>query len=81
MVNPDMIAKLQHATRTGSYTLFKDYTRLCDDQSKRLATLRGLMALRPAATPIALEEVEPVESILKRFATGHEPHRRAIEHR
>src|SRR6266540_155996 len=70
MVNPDMIAKLQHATRAGSYTLFKDYTRLCDDQSQRLATLRGLIALRPAATPIALDEVEPVESILKRFATG-----------
>src|SRR5881296_1048969 len=70
MVNPDMIAKLQHATRAGSFTLFKDFTRLCDDQSKRLATLRGLIALRPAATPIALEEVEPVESILKRFATG-----------
>src|SRR5438093_5333740 len=70
MVNPDMITKLQHATRAGSYTLFKDYTRLCDDQSNRLATLRGLIALRPAAMPIALDEVEPVESILKRFATG-----------
>jgi glutamate synthase (ferredoxin) len=70
MVNPDMIAKLQQSTRAGSYTLFKDFTRLCDDQSKRLATLRGLIALRPAATPIPLEEVEGVEAILKRFATG-----------
>ena len=70
MVNPDMIARLQHSTRSGSYTLFKDFTRLCDDQSKQLATLRGLMELRPAATPVPLEEVEPVESILKRFATG-----------
>src|SRR5437773_5227772 len=70
MVNPDMIAKLQHATRAGSFTLFKDFTRLCDDQSKRLATLRGLIALRPAPTPIPLEEVEAIESIMKRFATG-----------
>ena len=70
MVNPDMIAKLQHATRSGSYAQFKDFTRLCDDQSKRLATLRGLMELRRAATPVPLEEVEPIESIFKRFATG-----------
>src|SRR3989475_3849228 len=70
MVNPEMIAKLQHSTRTGSYTLFKDYTRFCDDQSRQLATLRGLMALEYGETPIPIEEVEPVDSILKRFATG-----------
>jgi glutamate synthase (ferredoxin) len=70
MVNPDMIARLQHSTRSGSYTLFKEYTRLCDDQSRRLATLRGLMELEEAATPIPIEEVEPVEAILRRFATG-----------
>jgi glutamate synthase (ferredoxin) len=70
MVNPDMIARLQHATRAGSYPLFKAFTRLCDDQSKRLATLRGLIALRPAATPIPIDEVESLESIMTRFATG-----------
>src|SRR5437867_873153 len=70
MVNPEMIAKLQHSTRTGRYTLFKDYTRFCDDQSRQLATLRGLMALEYGETPIPIEEVEPAESILKRFATG-----------
>jgi len=70
MVNPDMIARLQHATRSGSYAQFKDFTRLCDDQSKQLATLRGLIGLRPAATPVPIEEVEPIESILRRFATG-----------
>ena len=69
-VNPDMIAKLQASTRTGSYAMFKDYTRLVDDQSKKRATLRGLIGLRSAAKPIPLDEVEPVESILKRFATG-----------
>ena len=70
MVNPDMIAKLQHATRSGSYAQFKDFTRLCDDQSKRLSTLRGLIELRPAARAVPIEEVEPIESIFKRFATG-----------
>jgi glutamate synthase (NADPH/NADH) large chain len=70
MVNPDMIAKLQHATRSGSYALFKEYTRIVDDQSRRRATLRGLIRLKPAERPIPLEEVEPVESIVRRFATG-----------
>ncbi|MBI4593243.1 MAG: glutamate synthase subunit alpha, partial [Candidatus Rokubacteria bacterium] len=70
MVNPDMISKLQHATWVGSYAAFRDYTRLCDDQSKQHATFRGLMELKLAATPIPIEEVEPAEAIFKRFATG-----------
>jgi len=70
MVNPDMIAKLQQSTRTGNYAVFKDYSRLCDDQSRRHATLRGLFDLKPAGPPVPLEEVEPVEAIFKRFATG-----------
>jgi glutamate synthase (ferredoxin) len=70
MVNPDMIAKLQYATRSGNYHVFKDYARLVDDQSRRRATLRGLIELTPAPEPIPLEEVEPVESIVRRFATG-----------
>jgi glutamate synthase (ferredoxin) len=70
MVNPEMIARLQHATRSGRYDLFKEFSRLCDDQSRKRATLRGLIELKPAPTPIPLDEVEPVESIVKRFATG-----------
>jgi glutamate synthase (ferredoxin) len=70
MVNPDMIAKLQQASRSGSYAVFKDYSRLCDDQSRTLSTLRGLFALKPAGPAVPLDEVEPVESILKHFATG-----------
>jgi glutamate synthase (NADPH/NADH) large chain len=68
-VNPDMIAKLQQSTRTGSYTVFKEYTRIVDDQSKHHATLRGLIALK-AGAPVPIDEVESVETILKRFATG-----------
>ncbi|MGH7389811.1 MAG: glutamate synthase large subunit [Candidatus Rokuibacteriota bacterium] len=70
MVNPDMIAQLQDATRSASYAAFRDFSRLVDDQSRRLATLRGLMALKYAPAPIPVEEVEPVEAIFERFATG-----------
>src|SRR2546426_8945047 len=70
LFNPDTVFKLQHATRAGQYTVYREYTKLVDDQSRRLATLRGLIELQPAATPILLDEVESVASILKRFATG-----------
>jgi glutamate synthase (ferredoxin) len=70
LFNPDTVFKLQHATRAGQYRIFRDYTRLVDDQSRHLATLRGLIEVKPAGAPVRLDEVEPVESILKRFATG-----------
>ncbi|MBI4253496.1 MAG: glutamate synthase large subunit [Candidatus Rokubacteria bacterium] len=70
LFNPDTVFKLQHATRAGRYTIYQEYTKLVDDQSRHLATLRGLIGLKPATTPVPLEEVEPLESILKRFATG-----------
>ncbi|HUK34283.1 MAG TPA: glutamate synthase-related protein, partial [Vicinamibacterales bacterium] len=70
LFNPDTVFKLQHSTRSGQYKIFKEYTKLVDDQSKRLATLRGLLELRVAGEPIPLAEVEPVEQIVKRFATG-----------
>jgi len=70
LFNPETVYRLQHATRSGQYAIFKDYTRLVDDQSQKLATLRGLLELKLAAEPIPIDEVEPVESIVKRFATG-----------
>jgi glutamate synthase (ferredoxin) len=70
LFNPDTVFKLQHATRTGQYKIFKEYTALVDDQSRNLCTLRGLFDFKYAETPIPLEEVEPVETIVKRFATG-----------
>ncbi len=69
LFNPETIHRLQKAVRTGSYSVFKDYTRLVDDQSRNLATLRGLLDFK-AGDPIPLEEVESVESIVKRFKTG-----------
>jgi glutamate synthase (ferredoxin) len=70
LFNPDTVFKLQHSTRSGQYSIFKEYTKLVDDQSHRLATLRGLLELRHAEKPLPIEEVEPVERIIKRFATG-----------
>src|SRR6185369_5012477 len=70
LFNPDTVFKLQHSTRSGQYSIFKEYTALVDDQSRRLATLRGLLELRPAEQPLPIDEVEPAEQIIKRFATG-----------
>jgi glutamate synthase (NADPH) large chain len=70
LFNPDTVFKLQHATRSGQYSIFKEYTRLVDDQNHQMATLRGLLELKNGATPVPIDEVEPVESIVKRFATG-----------
>jgi glutamate synthase (NADPH/NADH) large chain len=71
LFNPETVFKLQHATRAKRYDIYKEYTRLVDDQSKRLATLRGLFQLREGARPpVPIEEVEPACEIIKRFATG-----------
>jgi glutamate synthase (NADPH/NADH) large chain len=71
LFNPETVFRLQHSTRTRRYELFKDYTRLVDDQSARLMTLRGLFELREGVRPpVPIEEVEPVASIVKRFSTG-----------
>jgi glutamate synthase (NADPH) large chain len=71
LFDPETVFRLQHATREKRYDVFREYTDHVDDQSRRLMTLRGLFQLRPgeqAAVP--LEEVEPVEQILRRFSTG-----------
>ncbi|MDE3095882.1 MAG: glutamate synthase large subunit [Chloroflexota bacterium] len=71
LFNPETVFKLQHAARARRYDIYKEYTRLVDDQSKRLATLRGLLTLREGIRqPIPIDEVEPVSEIVKRFATG-----------
>ncbi|HTN81656.1 MAG TPA: glutamate synthase large subunit, partial [Acidimicrobiales bacterium] len=71
LFNPETVFKLQHATRARRYEIFKEYTRLVDDQSTRLATLRGLFRFKVGERPpVPIEEVEPVGEIVKRFATG-----------
>ncbi|WP_211370083.1 glutamate synthase large subunit [Nonomuraea turkmeniaca] len=69
LFNPETVFKLQHATRTRRYEIFKEYTNLVDSQAERLMTLRGLFKLRKGQS-IPIDEVEPVESIVKRFSTG-----------
>jgi glutamate synthase domain-containing protein 2/glutamate synthase domain-containing protein 3 len=70
LFNPETVFKLQHATRSGQYAIFKDYTRLVDRQNEHLATLRGLFRFKPPGPPVPIDEVESIECILKRFSTG-----------
>ena len=72
LFNPESVHKLQYACRTGDYRAFKEYTRLIDDQSTRVCTLRGLMTFSQASQrpPVPLDEVEPIEAIMKRFKSG-----------
>ena len=71
LFNPETVFKLQHATRAKRYDVYKEYTRLVDDQARRLATLRGLFTFRDGVRPpVPIDEVEPVSEIFKRFATG-----------
>ena len=70
LFNPESIHKLQYACRTGNYGVFKEYAKLIDDQAGHLATLRGLMELKPIHPPVPLDEVESVDEIVKRFKTG-----------
>lgn len=71
LFNPETVFKLQHATRNKRYDIFKQYTNLVNDQSKNLMTLRGLFSFKEGVRqPVPLDEVEPITSIVKRFATG-----------
>src|SRR6478609_2124396 len=71
LFNPDTVFKLQHSTRTGQYSIFKEYTALVDDQSERMASLRGLLKFKEGVRrPVPLDEVEPASEIVKRFSTG-----------
>ena len=69
MYNPRTIHLLQEATRRGDYSLFREYTALVDDETSP-HTLRGLLDMKYADTPIPMDEVESVDSIVKRFKTG-----------
>ena len=71
LFNPDTVYKLQHSTRSGRYDVFKEYTRLVDDQSKRLATLRGLFELKTGARRrCRSRRWSRSPTIVKRFSTG-----------
>ncbi len=70
LFNPETVFKLQHATRSKRYDIFKEYTSRVDDQSEKLMTLRGLFQFAGDRTPVPIDEVEPIDAIVKRFSTG-----------
>ena len=71
LFNPETVFRLQHATKSARFDIFQQYTKMIDEQNERLATLRGLFEFRlDGRTPVPIAEVESVESILTRFATG-----------
>jgi glutamate synthase (NADPH/NADH) large chain len=71
LFNPDTVFRLQHSTRERRYDIFREYTKLVDDQAENLMTMRGLFKLRNGVRPaVPIDEVEPVSSIVKRFSTG-----------
>ena len=70
LFNPQTIHKLQSACRLGSEKIYREYADLINDRAKSLCTLRGLLDFKFAEKPLPIEEVESVESLVKRFKTG-----------
>jgi glutamate synthase (NADPH/NADH) large chain len=70
LFNPQTIHLLQNSTRTSNYDQYKQYSALVNNQSQTMYTIRGLLEFVHHRPSIALSEVEPVENIMKRFATG-----------
>ena len=70
LFNPQTIHLLQEATKSNDYATFKKYSRTVNDQSEKACTLRSLLEFKRNREPVSIDEVEPAESIFKRFATG-----------
>src|SRR5690606_8765757 len=68
--NPETVHLLQKACRNGDYDSYKKYASFINNQKERMFTLRGLLDFAKHRTPVPLDEVEPAENIMKRFATG-----------
>ena len=70
LLHPETVHALQRACRTGDYAVYKDYAARINVQDEELCTLRALLNLKFASEPIPLDEVEPVDAIVRRFKTG-----------
>ena len=70
LFNPQTIHLLQYATKMNDYQSFKKYSKLVNDQSQKACTLRSLFQFKRNRQAISIDEVEPAETIFKRFATG-----------
>ncbi|MFI5307118.1 MAG: glutamate synthase large subunit [Polyangiales bacterium] len=69
MYNPQTVASLQHAVRSGEYKLFKKYSAGVNQLSQKACTIRGLLRFK-SGKPIPIDQVEPARDIVKRFKTG-----------
>lgn len=71
LFDPETVFRLQHATRAKRYDIFRQYTDGVNEQAERLMTLRGLFSFKEGVRPpVPIEEVESIESIVRRFSTG-----------
>ncbi len=70
LFNPQTVHRLQQACRNADYKAFREYSKAVNDQSRKACTLRGLLELKTSGAPVPIEEVEPLEEILKRFKSG-----------
>lgn len=70
LFNPTTVHLLQHATRSNDYSVYKNYAKAINDQSEKHYTIRGLLDFAHHREAISIDEVEPAETIMKRFATG-----------
>ncbi len=70
MFNPDTVYKLQIACRTGDYKLYKEYAAEMNSHQKKECTIRGLLDIKTINKPLPIEQIESVDSIVKRFKTG-----------
>ncbi len=71
LFNPLTVAKLQQSTRENNRKIYDEYAQLINDQSQKLSTLRGMLEFNLQGNePVPIEEVESIESIVKRFKTG-----------
>jgi glutamate synthase domain-containing protein 2/glutamate synthase domain-containing protein 1/glutamate synthase domain-containing protein 3 len=68
-LNPTTIALLQHATRSGNFQVFKQFSKAVNEHSRQIANIRGLLKFKTGRS-IPIEQVEPASEIVKRFATG-----------
>jgi glutamate synthase (NADPH) large chain len=70
LFNPQTIHLLQHSTQSNDYETFKKYSKLVNDQAVKACTIRSQFQFKRNLPAISIEEVEPAESIYKRFASG-----------
>ena len=68
--NPETVGTLQQAVRGGDYEQYREFAELVNDQTEELQTLRGLLEFDSDRDPVSVDRVEPVESIVERFATA-----------